>query len=280
MLVPLIAAFTRRLQTLQPHRPIRGLTRFASLLDRWLPAYQGNVQLPDGTYLALDSRHAAERWLMYAGDYQPALTAVLKQRTRPGYFCLDIGANLGFYTIKFGRWVLPGGRVAAFEANPVLAGRIAHNADLNRFSHVSVIDRAVHNQPGPLTFYVASSPGKSSIDSRRVSDPAQQITVQAITVDEFMAESGWQRLDVIKLDIEGNDCNALLGAQRALKRFQPFIVFEYWYNTPPATAEAAFSLLTNLGYKLHVLVPDGQQSLFDWRALHSGHCDVICDPTR
>lgn len=115
---PIIARSTRWLQARFSQRPIKGLTRVSNLLSRWLPPYQGVVHLEDGIYMQPDSRQPAERWLLYSGNYQPALTLILKQRTPSGGYCLDIGANLGFYTIKFARWAGPTGRVVAFEANP------------------------------------------------------------------------------------------------------------------------------------------------------------------
>lgn len=276
--VPLIAAMTRQFQALQPQRPLRGLSRFANLLNRVLPSFAGEIRLTDGTYLAVDSRQGAERWLMYSGNYQPALTYMLKQHTQPGDFCLDIGANLGFYSVKFGKWVLPGGKVAAFEANPVMAKRVAENLALNNFSHASVIQKAVHSQSGNVTFFIHPSPGKSSIDPQHVPHPVEQITVQAITIDEFIVRENWERLDVIKLDIEGADCYALLGAQNSLGRFRPFMVFEYWYNTPSTISDTVFSMLSSLNYNLQTLSSGGKLLPFNRHDSEEGHVDVICVP--
>src|SRR5262245_23640309 len=159
---------------------------------------------------------------------------------------MDIGANLGFYALKFAHWVGGQGRVAAFEANPALVRRIEENRDLNRFSHLDVVAKAVHHQAGDITFYVSDSRGKSSVMAGHVPRPAQVLTVPAMTLDAYLQQQAWKRLDVLKLDIEGNDCHALLGMQEALARFRPFVVFEYWYDTPADIADAAFNLLARL----------------------------------
>jgi len=104
--IPPIAAMTRRLQALRPNRPLKGLVRFAALLNR-VAQYHGVIRLPDGPLMTLDSRQDAERWLLFSGNYQPALTAFLKRHTPPGGTCLDVGANLGFYTLNFAQWAGP-----------------------------------------------------------------------------------------------------------------------------------------------------------------------------
>jgi FkbM family methyltransferase len=274
--VPVIAALTRRLQALSPNRPLKGLTRVSKLLDGWTSGYQGVIRLQDGILMTVDSRQPAGRWLLYAGNYQPALTAFLKRHTPPGGTCLDIGANLGFYTLSFARWVGPQGRVVAFEANPALVKHIAHDVSLNQFDHVTLIDRPVHIRAEPVTFYVSPSPGKSSIHARQVANPVQTLTLTATTIDLVSQEQDWARLDVIKLDIEGNDCNALLGARESLARFRPVIAFEYWYSTPPEIAGTAFGLLDDLGYRLEGLLRNGKRIPINWRiAGDFDHIDVI-----
>jgi hypothetical protein len=167
--VPPIAAGTRRLQSYQTRRALKGLTRFSNLMHRCLPAYQGVARFPDGVRMALDSTRPAERWLLYAGDYQPALTRFLKQHTPSGGVCLDIGANLGFYSLKFARWTGPHGRVMAFEANPELAERIRRQVALNQFAHVTVIENPVHRTVEPVKFLHLSRSGKSSIHAGCIS---------------------------------------------------------------------------------------------------------------
>ena len=278
--VPLIAAGTRRLQAMQPRHAVKGLTRFGNLLDRWLPSYAGVVRLPDGTCLALDSRQPAERWLLFSGNYHPAVTHLLRQHTPAGGGCLDVGANLGFYTLKFARWVGPAGRVAAFEANPVMLDRIRRNVALNGFAHVDVVDQPIHRQAEPVTFHVSASPGKSSIHAWQVADPVQTLHLTTTTIDAYLNTQNWPRLDVIKLDIEGNDCNALLGASDSLARFHPFIIFEYWCSTPADVADEAFSLLDGLSYKLFSLRRDGRPVPFDRRARQDTHhhSDIMALP--
>jgi FkbM family methyltransferase len=277
-LLPTIAAFTRRLQALRPNQPLRGLTRFASITARVLPPYRGVVTLPDGIKMLLDSRQSAERWLLFSGNYQPSVTAWVRRHVAigRGAYCLDVGANLGFYTLLMAQRTGAAGKIAVFEPNPTLAVRLREQAALNSFAQVQVIEKAVHHQAGKLTFYIANDPGKSSIYADHAT-VRQEMEVEAITLDRFIAEAGWDRVDVIKMDIEGNDCYGLLGARRTLERFRPAVIFEYTASTPFDATRELIDVFTALRYRLAVLRADGTTAPFQHEQVTTGHLDVIAE---
>ena len=280
----LITAGTRRLQACYPRRPVRGYSRLSGLLGRALPPFEGVIQLPDGLLMRIDTHLPAERMVMVSGLYQPALAYLLQQHTPPGAYCLDLGANIGFFTLKLAHWVGRRGRVAAFEANPQMAARVRHNVALNHQTWVDVINRPVDRQARQASFYLAANPGKSSLLATQVAAPVDVLPVETLVLDDYLHAQGWDRLDVIKSDIEGNDCNALLGAQEALTRFRPLIVLEFWYHTPLEITREYFEFLESLKYIFQVLSPNGSREPFDWRHLPPPdtrlpkHVDVICIP--
>lgn len=236
--------------------------------------------------MAVDSREPAQRWLLFSGSYQPVVTDALRQHTPRGGWCLDVGANLGYYAIMLAVWAGPEGRVAAFEANPAMADQaranIALNAALDGPAPIDLLEQPVHHCAEPVTFYVSASPGKSSLVPGQVRAPVQQLTLDATTIDGYLSAQAWPRLDVVKIDIEGNDCNALLGARASVERFRPVMVFEYSSNTPSAVAAETFALLNQLGYTCQTLEPSGHRSPFDWHLLAAqagaDHVDVIALP--
>src|SRR5690606_17148968 len=111
--------------------------------------------LAPGLRMRLDTRIAAERWLMVSGVYHPALTRAFRRHVPVGGYCLDAGANLGYFTLRFAHWVGPAGRVAAFEPNPAMVERIRQNVDVNSFRNVEIVLKAVHDRVGQVEFYVA-----------------------------------------------------------------------------------------------------------------------------
>lgn len=256
-----IAGLMRSMQALSPRRPL-GLTRVANGLSRYLPAYEGVVRLGDGLRFQVDTTSTIERSIFFVGDFHRALTAVLRAQVRPGDYCLDVGANVGFYTLKFAWWVGPTGRVAAFEPNPAMAARVEENLRLNAFEHVDVVRKAVHDTVGRLRFHVSANPLYSSVNA--VADAQQVLDVEAITLDAYVAAAGWPRVDAIKIDVEGHDCHVLLGAGEVLTRYRPLVTLEYDYGTDPDVASEAFALLDRLGYTVQMVIfRTGQMLPFD-----------------
>ncbi|MDQ7027237.1 MAG: FkbM family methyltransferase [Anaerolineae bacterium] len=274
-----ISTITRNLQRVFPQRPIRGMSRLGNLLTTCLPAYESVVTMNHGFKMRLQSAQGAEMGLLLAGMYQPALTHILAQYSVQSGYYLDIGANLGFFSLLFASWAGDSGKVASFEVNPQMVARVQDGKALNDFD-IDIVEKAVHNKAAEtISFYVSSSAGKSSIYGEQVSDITQQITVETITIDAYIQQMGWSRVDMIKMDIEGNDCQGLLGGSQTIRQYQPFIVFEYWRDTSQATTQQAKHLLSDVGYQLEILHLNGKRQPFDWHVPNSlHHVDVLCFP--
>lgn len=277
VLLPAVSAITRRLQAAFPDRPLKGLSRLSKWATHHLPRYSGVITLPAGPKYFIDTAYSAETEVLFSGVYQTALNTVLKRWIHPGSYCLDIGANTGLFTVMMAHWCGPRGQVAAFEANPAMLARIKRNVILNNFTNVTLQGDAIDRTGGEATFYIAAHPGKSSLLDQ-AGDHQHAITVKTTTIDRFVSEQVWDRLDVIKSDIEGNDCNALLGGQETIRRFRPFIALEYWASTPPDIRQACFSFLEELGYTFRALTLRGEQYPVHWQNLSDTDVDILCKP--
>lgn len=274
-----LTAVTRWLQSLSPRRPV-GVTKIMNFVHPHLPRFQGVIQLQGGLKMNVDSDNDSERGVLYAGDKHRAISYLYRQQVKPGAYCIDIGANVGFYTLLLSGLAGESGHVAAFEASPLMRERLQANIALNNLSQVEVVPCAVNDVPGTFTFYLNANPELSSI--HQMDDYAQAIEVEAITIDQFMQEQQWLRLDAIKIDIEGNDCQAVIGARETLARFKPLIVMEYHYGADRDTADACFTMLQEYGYRLEgMILRNDARFDFDWRTPHpaSPHAvEVVCIP--
>jgi FkbM family methyltransferase len=278
-----IASLTRTVQRAHPSAPVRGLSRATAWLAAHLPPYEGPVRLNSGAVAHVNSRRGADSTLLFTGDYQTALTHVLRTHTPPGAHCLDIGANLGFFTITLAMAAGMTGRVTGFEANPRMAARaranIALTAQTGRAAPMSLEEKAVDVVSGEVRFHVSDSDGKSSLLSGQAGQVLETITVPAVSVDDYMAASGWPRLDVIKCDIEGYDVIALAGAAETIRRFRPFICFEYHATSNVRAALHLLDVLLNAGYSLNMLTMRGARLPFKPESLAAGaHIDVLAEP--
>jgi len=144
---------------------------------------------------------------------------------RIGDVVIDAGANEGFFTAAFGKYIGGAGRVIAIEPVPHCVGRIERNARLNKIDdRVKAIAAAVSDKAGKTTLDISQGIGRASI--ARDMGGSNLIEVEAVTIDGVVEAEGLNRLDFIKIDIEGAEFMALKGAARSIARFKPIICLE------------------------------------------------------
>lgn len=164
---------------------------------------------------------------------------------RPGGTVVDVGAHVGFFTVRAARAVGAGGRVYSLEPDPATFGRLERNVRANGLSHVSVFQCAVSNYEGRLSFLSDAH----STESRASTKPADnRILVPCITLDAFVRQQGIDRIDCLKIDAELSELQILECAQeRALPQSRAVIVEIHDYRwVPTVDATMARSGLTKV----------------------------------
>jgi FkbM family methyltransferase len=150
---------------------------------------------------------------------------LLVKYLRPGAVFYDVGANAGFYAIIGARAVGPAGQVYAFEPMPKLVERIRENVALNSQTNVTVIEAAVSDRDGVTAF--AAQGSLSMLSSiRAVGKSADTISVPTLRLDTFSRE---HRPDLILMDIEGDEIQALNGALQTIAKCRPVLMIEIHY---------------------------------------------------
>jgi len=138
-------------------------------------------------------------------------------RPRPGWTCLDVGANIGATSLAWWR-VCREVHVVALEPHPVTLGRLRTNLALNGAgSKVEVVASAVGRTEGELRLRV-SPRGTMAMRPEMTGEPGEEIEVPVTTLDRLYAQMGLDRVDLLKVDIEGFEVEALDGAETALRR--------------------------------------------------------------
>jgi FkbM family methyltransferase len=176
---------------------------------------------------------------------------------RPGDCVLDIGANVGDWTLQMASRVGPLGKVIAFEPVPYLAQTIAKTARVNRQGWVEVQQLALGSTDGATDFSVE---GANSGGSRmgRVEGDFSLITVNTARLDSFIASRpDISRIDFVKIDVEGFEDAVLQGARASLARFRPAILFESGLESAEQR-KSMHDVLTGLDYEaIGAAVPGG-----------------------
>ena len=148
---------------------------------------------------------------------------LLRQLVRNGDVFFDLGANFGFYSC----YVLPlcgmSGAVHAFEANPGLIPHLRRSIDLNRgYGNINLNPVAVGSDSGTyLPLYGTDRIGCSSLYPHEWLDRDSTIEVPVVTIDEYIREKRIKRLDVMKIDIEGAELDALHGMEETFRTCPP-----------------------------------------------------------
>lgn len=191
--------------------------------------------------LPLDHAHAG---LIVRGTLEPPVQEALRRLLAPGDVFYDIGANVGFFTILGARLVGPRGRVIAFEPVPSCARGVGHNIALNGFDHASIRAEAVGATDGRARLLVVGEASWSHLASTgRHPDVRDEIDVDVVSLDALVGAGTIPPPDVMKIDTEGAELQAIEGARATIAAHRPAIVCELH-----DTNAAFLALMDELGY--------------------------------
>ena len=218
----------------QPIADISAVRTLLGTLDRQLSPSPASVRFrrPDlrmacvaGLTLALDQADASvSQPILTASAWEPHLTSVFRSYVRPGQHVVDVGANVGYFTVLAGTLVGPSGRVTAIEPNSENCRLILISLDANGLTNVDLIPVALDRRRGWSHFstHVGSNGGlrPNAIDG--IIDDAGQI-VPVFPLDDLVD----QPVHFLKIDVEGAEYRALIGAQRIIDRDRPIVSSEF-----------------------------------------------------
>jgi FkbM family methyltransferase len=184
---------------------------------RRVPGPRERIAVSHGARYRLDLEDQLQRD-MYFGCYESAALRQVLGLVPSGGTCIDIGANVGFYTLPLALRVGSGGAVHAFEPDPRNAERLRGNIALSGLQDmVRVHEAAVTNRGGRVTLYrsdAAHSGWGSLTEFKDVA--ADRAEVDAVTLDSFLDREGLAHVDLLKVDVEAGELELLEGARKAL----------------------------------------------------------------
>jgi FkbM family methyltransferase len=210
-----------------------------------------------GTRLCLNMHNDIARQVFIGAAIDPNEFSFLDRVLKPGMVVADVGANEGLYTVFFASIVKPGGRVLAFEPSSRERTRLAKNVELNSFRNVEIFPLALTDRCGEVRLEVAGDPhsGHNTLGKLICDVPLAGVEqVPAATLDSLFESRKWDRLDIVKADVEGAELLFLKGAEQTLRRHYPLLVMEAFAKSLEAqgcTLDSLFGFLGGLGYEIH-----------------------------
>jgi FkbM family methyltransferase len=182
--------------------PLRILPR-----DLIVPILQGPLR--GKKWIAASHLHSC--WL---GSYELEIQKRVVKEVKSGDVFYDVGANVGFYSLLAATLIAPG-RVYAMEPVPANLGYLRKHLELNRVDNVEVFETAICDQVGSTFFEVEATRAMGRIAA------GGGVRVATSTLDALLREGKIAPPDCIKMDIEGAESRALLGAQECFERYRP-----------------------------------------------------------
>lgn len=180
--------------------------------------------------LKFNPRSYMGRFLYHRGMYEEGNVKLFAKLVKPGMTLVDVGANVGLYTVVGAHLVGPQGRVIAFEPQEDLLSILQQNIVRNLLTNVRTMPLALgaQEQAGQLFQVSSLNDGQATLQlgpgENHVGTPA---AVRVRTLDGVLAELGAAKVDVMKIDVEGAELQVLRGSTQLLASSPPrFIFFE------------------------------------------------------
>lgn len=175
-------------------------------------------------------------------DWEPKVTQWIESQLQPGDVAIDIGANIGWFAMIMAKAVGPSGVVVALEPEPSFRERLLRHKIINQIENIRISHYAVGAQGGIAWCVKNAGPYHSSAVMKHV-DPGSEyssVEVAVIAIDDWLDSD---RLDLMKIDVDGWEEQVLLGARQTIETFSPRIAIEI---ADKSTAD----LLVSYGYQL------------------------------
>jgi FkbM family methyltransferase len=242
----------------------KGQWRLGSLAYRLLPepAVRSDIRTVDtrhGFALRLDLGQFVDRTIYCTGGWEPLETQVIAAALKPGDTFVDVGANIGFFSLLAERLVGPKGRVHAVEAMPSTADLLDHNIALNGAGAIIVHRCAAGERGGTVNMVMhdAGNIGSNHVVLDGDAGDSGNAPIALRRLDDLLAG---EVIRLIKLDIEGAEAMALRGADTLLDGDDaPALLFEFTPHMLRRLGDDPAALLHHLeakGYVIHEIHPD------------------------
>jgi len=219
--------------------------------------------------------------------WEPQETEYFKKIVLEGMNVIDIGANIGYFSILFSKWIGDRGKVFAFEPDPKNYELLIKNIQANKCTNISPIKKAVSNYDGKTFLFLSDE----NIGDHRIFDAnifpgdeiRNKIEIESIRLDSFFLPE--QEIDLIKMDIQGSEMLALEGMNQILSRNHKIFLFtEFWpiaIEKSGRSPKEYLEKLHQLGFKIYSLNKNEKITIssydFDEKNYGSKFINLICE---
>jgi FkbM family methyltransferase len=161
------------------------------------------------------------------GTNEPPVQRAVDSNLDPGDVFVDVGANVGFFSLLAARRVGPEGAVFAIEPLPRNVEAIQRNARRNRFGNIAVVRAAASDEQGSAILIVTDHPGGAALEGADTPpDATGTLSVTTTTLDDLVDAGTMRPPSLVKIDVEGAEVAVLRGMARMMRTTRPAVIVE------------------------------------------------------
>ena len=191
--------------------------------------------------------------ILWCHSYEDFLTDFIKTKINKGDIVLDIGANIGYYSVLFSEWVGKKGKVFAFEPDLDNFNLLRKNININNCKNVLIVNKALSSERGYANLFL-NPINKGDHRLWPIESDRNYVKVETATLDDYLNKY-LDKVDFIKMDVQGAEAKVVKGAEILLKKSKYLKgVAEFWPlglikcgNSP----EEFLEMLTISGFKIY-----------------------------
>lgn len=192
--------------------------------------------------------------LIYEGSFEQDEIAFVKEHLKNGDIFLDIGSNIGLFSLIASNLVGPSGKIIALEPSPYTFKRLELNLSLATINNIELKNIGLSDSIGKLKLNISGSgyDAWDSFASEHESKSTNTVEVQVSTLDDQLVNIDKNKISLVKIDVEGWEKYVLLGGESFFKKYSPTLLVEFTEkNTKAAGYEVTqiYDLLVEWGYE-------------------------------
>ncbi|MBP9111877.1 MAG: FkbM family methyltransferase [Polyangiaceae bacterium] len=251
----LFGAFKKGMQLLRPLEKVAVRVPFVvstyhAIYSRIKPSGVVEAKLPFANVFVRSEDEGVARPILLNGEFEPKELACIAQHLRAGDTFVDIGANIGIFSVFAGKHVGPSGTVISIEPEPANHELLLRNLLHNGLTTANVKHLALGDTKTKLTLYRdARNAGNPSLVRGNVVHYQDAHEVDVEPLDDVL--SNVKNVHVIKMDVQGFEMNVLRGAKGVLEKHKPAILLELWpegLERAGSSAREVLETLEKVGY--------------------------------
>jgi len=193
------------------------LQRFTQPVKIWIKKYK--------FFIWLDPRNRAiDEYIFIHRNWEVDIARIIEEHLKLGEVFVDIGANIGYFSLLGASVVGPTGQIYAFEPISRVEQQLKMSVKANNYENVKIKNMALGAKPSVMHLEIMpGNVGGSSLVKNIGSGQSESVKVS--TLDKELAHS--EAVSIIKIDVEGYEYEVLLGAQETIKKYKPTIILEF-----------------------------------------------------